>query len=402
MASGTGFTLENSLFPVEEMLETGKKQQKLIIGVPKDTVEDENRVAMSPQGVNFLVENGHQVVIEAKAGEASCYTDMDYSERGGIITENKSDVFRSDIILKVAPFNAQEINLLRNQQTVFSSFHLQTQDPELLRRMMDKKITAVAFDYIKDETDNSLVVDLMSEILGTEAILIASEYMSNARGGKGVLLGGITGISPAEVVILGANTAGEFAARTALGLGAIVKVFDSSITRLTKIQSNLGRRLFTSIFHPQVVLKALKSAEVVIGALDMLNSPYIRPISEDFVTQMKHGAVIIDLSINQGGCFETSQITSLSSPVYKKFGIIHYCVPNIPSRVARTATIALSNIFSPIMYQIGENGGIHHALKENQGLRKGVYIYKGILTNQTIANRFNMRAQDIDLLMAVI
>lgn len=397
----SNFPIETNLFPVEEMLEIGKQQKKLIIGIPRETEKYENRIGLTPEAVDYLTSNGHQILLETGAGNGANYCNEVYANSGSKIVENRHEVFKSDIVLKIAPFNNEEIALLKKGQVIISALHTPTRTAENIQNLMEKKVTAIAFEFLKDEVGQYPVFRSMSEISGTTAVMIASEYLSNVHNGKGVLLGGITGITPTEVTILGANTAGEYAARTALGLGAVVKVFDNSLNRLRGIQQNLGQRVFTSTFHPPVIFKALKSSDVVIGALNLFENTSRFLISEEMIKTMKRGAVVIDISIDQGGCFETSKFTDHGNPVFTKHGIVHYCVPNIPSRVSRTASIALSNIFTPLILNIGDSGGLKQQLKENLGLRHSVYIYNGILTNKYLGNKFNLRSQDIDLLMAV-
>lgn len=391
---------KGGLLPQEEMLEVAKKQKKLIIGLPKEEESIESRVPLTPEAVEILVNNGHEVIIESNLGKAANYSDTDYSEKGGIIVKDKKTVLLSEIILKVAPLTPFEIDNLKGQQTVLSSLLLINHTEEYIRSLMSKKITALAFENIKDENDCYPVVRSMSSIAGTTSILIAGEYLSNARGGKGVMLGGITGITPTEVVIIGAGTAAEFAVRAAYGLGAFVKVFDNSVHNLVQLQNILGLRLHTSVFHPQVLEKALKSADVLIGARQSFDKGPRFYVTEEMVKEMKRGSVIIDINIAQGGCIETSECRTLNDPVYTKHGVIHYSIPNLPSRVARTASIALSNVFLPILLRTAESGGFTQQLKEDLGLRHGVYIYNGILTNHLIGSHFGISSSDIDLLMA--
>lgn len=388
------------LLPQEEMLEIGKKFKKLIIGVPKDDQKVERRVCLTPEAVEVLVDNGHDVVIESKAGEGARYTDADYSERGGFIVDSKQKVYAADILLKVSTFEKKEIEMLKGNQVVFSSLQLHQQNAEYIKNLMKKKVTAISFENLKNNTGSYPILQSMSSISGNEAILIAAELLSNNSGGKGVMLGGISGITPTEVVIIGAGTAAEFAVRAALGLGAYVKVFDTSVQKLEELQRRIGQRLHTSIFHPQVLMRTLKSADVLIGAINFLESDARIFVTEEMVKTMKKGSVIIDLSADQGGCIETSECRTQADPVFIKNDVIHYCVTNVPSRVARTASIALSNIVSPIILEMGNTGGIKALLKENQGTRNGVYIYNGILTNEMIGNRFGIPYKDIDLLMA--
>ncbi|MBU8891967.1 MAG: alanine dehydrogenase [Bacteroidales bacterium] len=397
----SGYTFGNTGFlPQEEMLETGKKRQKLVIGIPKEDTKNESRIGLTPEAVEILVNNGNEIFIEKNAGAAANYTDSNYSESGAQIVDNKSDVYRCDIILKIAPPTIEEIELFKNNQILFSSLHWPSQSEEYIRKLMQKKVTAISFEGLKDKENCYPVVRSMSEIAGTTSILIAAEHLSNVHNGKGVLLGGVTGITPTEVIILGAGTAAEYAARAAIGLGSFIKVFDHSISKLKRLQTNLSERLFTSVFHPRVIKKHLKSADVVIGAMHTGEKGFQFLITEDMVKEMKKGAVIIDLSIDQGGCIETSECRSHYNPVYTKFGVIHYCVPNIASRVARTASIALSNVFNPLLLNVAEAGGVQKQLKEDIGLRHGVYVYNGILTNARIGNYFDIPSKDLDLLMA--
>ncbi len=389
-----------SLMPQEEMLEVSKSKKILSIGIPKESQKTESRVALTPEAVDQLVNTGHEVRIETGAGAQANYSDTDYSELGGYIVDSRAEVYTSDIILKIAPMSIQEIDLLSERQVVISSLHLNNQTKEFIQKMIQKRTTAIAFENVKDEHNCYPVVRSMSAIAGNTSILIAAEYLSNFRGGKGVMLGGIPGITPAEVVILGAGTAAESAARAALGLGAQVKVFDNSVHRLRRLQNNIGQRIYTSVFHQQVMERTLRSADVVIGAMYLIEKGPRFIITEDMVREMKKGAVIVDISIDHGGCIETSECRTQVDPVFSKHGVIHYCVPNLPSRVARTASIAISNVFAPLLIRMGEAGGLKQLLKNDLGVRNGVYVYNGILTNNFIGKHFDIPSKDIDLLMA--
>jgi alanine dehydrogenase len=388
------------LLPREEMLEIAKKPKILTIGLPMEDQNQESRVSLTPEAVEILVNNGHEVKIENNAGKASNYSNNDYSEKGAMIVGKKEEVFASDIILKIAPPNLKELKLLNPQQILFSSLHLQSQTKEFMQELITRKVTAIAFEKIKDENNSYPVTSSMAAIAGNTAVLIAAEYLSNLRGGKGVMLGGITGITPTEVVILGAGTAAEYAVRAAMGLGAFVKVFDQSVPRLRRLQNNVGIRLHTSVFHPRVIKNALKSADVLIGAIHMIEKGPRFYVTEDMVKVMKKGSVIVDISIDQGGCVETSECRNQHDPVFTKHGVVHYCVPNIPSSVARTASIAISNVLLPLLLEMGESGGLNKKLKEDKGLRHGVYVYNGILTNEFIGKLFDLPSKDIDLFMA--
>ncbi len=388
------------LMTQEERLEVNKKKGALYIGIPKETSFQENRITLVPDAVALLVNNGHQVMIESNAGKAANFQDKDYSEAGAQIVYTPEEVYKSDIILKVAPPSMDEIELMQPRQTLISSIQITVQPEDFLKRLSAKKISAIAFDYIRDKIGIYPIVRAMSEIAGGTSILIAAEYLSNVNDGNGTMLGGTTGVSPTEVVILGAGTVGEYAARAAFGLGASVKVFDNSLYKLRRLQNNLGIRVFTSIIQPKVLRKALSAADVVVGAILATEGRTPCVVTEEMVSEMKFGAIIIDVSIDQGGCFETSRITNHEQPVFKKYSVVHYCVPNIASRVSRTASYALSNIFTPILLNVGEAGGIENMLRQDQGVRNGVYMYKGILTNKYLGNYFHLPYKDIDLLMA--
>ena len=388
------------LLPKEEMLEVKKKEQKIKIGIPSDKSKIEYRVPLTPQAVELLVSYNHEIYIERNAGKSVNYTDKEYSDAGAIIVDKKEEIFQCDIILRISPFDCEEIDLLRGNQTIISNMQLQAHCNESIQKLMRKKVTSIAYEYLQDEKGFFPVVHQMSQISGITAVTLASEYLSNSHNGKGVLFGDVTGITPSELVIIGSGTAAEFAARAALGLGVMVKVFDSSVSDLTKLEERLGQRIFTSVFYPRVLKKALVSADAVIGALSLSSTPKFK-VSEEMVKTMKEGSVIIDLNVSQGGCFETSECTDLNKPAFSKHGVLHYCVPNIPSLVARTASISLSNILIPILLSIGDNGGVDNYIKNSKGFRKGVYVYHGILTNHDVGYHFNIPAKDIDLLLAV-
>lgn len=397
---GTQFSFPNGgLLPQEEMLEVGKKQKMLVIGLPKENHKKESRVPLTPEAIEILVGNGNEILIEKECGKAANYSDTDYSEKGGMIVE-REEVYKADIILKIAPPTLDEIKLMKPHQVLISSLLLNQQSKEYIQALIKKRIISISFEKIRDENNTYPVTRSMSSIAGNTAVLIAAEYLSNTNGGKGVMLGGITGITPTEVVILGAGTAAEYAVRAAMGLGAFVKVFDHSVNRLRRLQNNIGFRLHTSVFHHRVMKKALKSADVLIGAIHMVENGPRFYVTEDMVKVMKKGSVIVDLSIDQGGCVETSECRTQLDPVFRKHDVIHYCVPNIPSRVARTASIAISNVFLPLLLDISLTGGLIPKLKDDKGLRNGVYIYNGILTDEYIGSLFDLPSKDIELLMA--
>ena len=391
---------QGTLLPQEEMLETERKKGSLFIGIPKETFFQENRVCLVPDAVALLVNNGHRVIVETNAGKAAHFDDKDFSEAGARIVYSAKEVYEADIILKVAPPSPEEVENLKSKQTLFSALQITVQTDDFVKQLMSRKITAIAYDYIRDEDGIYPLIRAMSEIAGNTSILIAAEYLSNINNGNGSMFGGITGSPPTEVVIIGAGTVGEFATRAALGLGATVKIFDSSVYRLRRLQSDLGTRVFTSVLEPKILTKALKTADVAIGALRAPHGRTPCVVTEEMVSEMKQGSVIIDVSIDQGGVFETSEVTTHTQPVFRKYGVVHYCVPNIPSRVSRTASYALSNVLTPILLQMGEDGGIEGTLHKHNGVRKGVYVYNGILTNKYLGETFRLPYKDIDLLMA--
>ncbi len=391
---------QKQLFPQEEMLEIRKKSKQLLIAIPKEETENEKRIALTPQAVQLLCKLGHKILIQSGAGKGANYTDLEYSEAGAEIIDDRRKIFQSELILKISPFLKKDIDLLNNNQTLLSALHFSTQTKEQIYALMQKKVTAIAFEMIKEEPDYYPIVRSMSEIGGKLSINIAGEYLSKKHDGKGVLLGGITGISPAEVVIIGAGTAAEHAAHAALGLGAMVKVFDFSIYKLRAFQYHIGKQIFTSIIQPYAIKKALQSADVVIGALAIDEKKDQIIVTEEMVRRMKKGTVIIDLNVDNGTCFETSKPTSHTNPVFERYGVLHYCVPNIASRAARTASIALSNILAPILIKLGDEGGTINLLKVDRGIRSGVYIFNGILTDPKTGYRFDINYKDIDLLMA--
>jgi alanine dehydrogenase len=386
--------------PKEEMLEIQRQRSHLVIGIPREIAHQERRVGLVPEAVNLLVQNGHTVLIETNAGAGARFHDHEYSEAGGQIVYSDQEVYQADIVLKVAPPEDSEIELMKEKLTFFSALHLSNRETAFFRNLMRKKITAFAFEYIQDQFGSYPVRRTISEIVGNASIMVAARYLSDPEYGKGNMLGAFSGITPTEVVIIGAGTVAENAARVALGMGATVKVFDDSIYRLRRIQNNVQSRLFTSILQPKVLQKAVSTADVVIGAIHNVHGKAPVIVTEEMVRQMKPGSVIIDVSIDQGGCVETSRITTHQNPVFKKYDVIHYCVPNIASQVPHTASYALSNFFTPVMLSIGEAGGVDNLIRSDRGLCKGVYLFKGIVTSLSVCEHFDLPFQDIDLLLA--
>ena len=382
------------LIPQEERLAVVTEQKSLKIGLPKERVFQERRICLTPDDVAVLVANGHQLLIEAGAGDEANFSDKDYSEAGAEIIYDTREVFSCPIVLKVEPPTYEEIDYLSHKATLISGLQINTQDKAYFEALAEKQITALAFEHIKDEEDNYPIRESISEITGIASVLIAAELISE-RGR--LLFGNITGVPPIEVVLLGANEVTEAAAKTALGLGANVKIFAKSLTKLKEIKRHLPVSVYTSVLQPKLLKKALMRCNVLIGAMrGETRSPVV--VSEDMVQLMKRGSVIVDTSIGTGGCIETIQVTTLDNPTYIKHNVLHYGVPNLPSRYARTASFSLSNIVMPYLLKIGEEGGIENTLQIDKGLRNGLYLYHGILTDATISKWFGIPCKPLHLL----
>lgn len=398
----TGFEAlaKTSLITQEKLQEVRKRRHAFFIGLPREISLQENRISLTPDAVALLVNNGHDVWVETKAGIGSKFTDKQYSDAGAKIVYSPQEVYQADVILKIEPPTIEEIELMHSGQTLISALQLGHLRVECLQALLKKKITSLAYEFIEDKVGGMPIIRAMSEIAGSTVLLIASEYLSTANGGKGIILGGITGVPPTKVVIIGAGTVAEYAARAALGLGAEVQVYDNHIYKLRRIKHLLGTQIYTSTIDTFTLNETLKTADVVIGALRAEKGRARHVVTEEMVTQMKPDSLIIDLSIDQGGCIETSEITTLNKPVFRRHDVIHYCVPNVASRVAHTATNALSNIFTPTILRAAEEGGVEAMVFSHKWFMKGVYTYKGGLTNEYVARKFGLKYKNIELLMA--
>ena len=398
----TGFEAlaKTSLLTQEQSLEVRKRRHAFFIGLPREVSLQENRISLTPDAVALLVNNGHDVWVETKAGIGSKYTDKQYSDGGAKIVYSPQEVYQADVILKIEPPTLEETEFMHAGQTLISALQIGHLKIEVLQALMKKKIIALAYEFIEDKVGGMPIVRAMSEIAGSSVLLIASEYLSTANNGKGVILGGITGVPPTNVVIIGAGTVAEYAGRAALGLGANVQVFDNHLYKLRRIKHLLGQQIYTSTIDTFTLNETLKSADVVIGALRAEKGRPRHVVTDEMVSQMKPDSLIIDLSIDQGGCIETSEITTLSKPVFRRYGVIHYCVPNVASRVAHTATNALSNIFTPTILRAAEEGGVEAMIFAHKWFMRGVYTYKGGLTNEHVARKFGLKHKNIELLMA--
>jgi alanine dehydrogenase len=397
----TGFEAlaKAAITPQEKLLEVRTRRHCFFIGLPREISLQENRISLTPDAVAILVNNGHDVWVETKAGLGSKFTDKQYSDAGAKIVYSPQEVYQADVILKIEPPTLDEIELMHQGQTLISAMQLGHLKVDYIQALLKKKITALAYELIEDKVGGMPIIRAMSEIAGSTVMLIAAEYLSTAHG-RGIILGGITGVPPTKVVIIGAGTVAEYAARAALGMGADVQVFDNHIYKLRRIKHLLGQPIYTSTIDTLTLSESLKSADVVIGALRAEKGRARHVVTEEMVAQMKTDSLIIDLSIDQGGCIETSEITTLSKPVFRKHGVIHYCVPNLASRVAHTAANALSNIFTPTILRAAEEGGLEAMIFTHKWFMKGVYTYKGGLTSEHVARKFGLKHKNIELLLA--
>lgn len=385
---------------LEETLDVKQKTESLCIGIPREDTFNENRIALTPEAVGVIIANGHEVNVETKAGAGANYSDKDYSDAGAKIVLDKKEIFNCDVIVKSAPISEEDCELIKPNQYIISPIHISIMKKSVLEKMMAKKVTALSFENLKDGSGHNPIVRSMSEIAGSAVMLIAGQHLSNANNGKGVLVGGISGIPPTKVIIIGAGIVGEYAARTALAMGASVKVFDNSIYRLKRMQNNIGVRMWTSVIEPKILAKQLRTCDVAVGALGGTGGRTPVVVSEQMVADMRPGTVIVDVSIDHGGCFETSMVTTHEKPVFKKYDVIHYCVPNIPSGFARTASQAISNVLMPLLLETADEGGIDNVIWHKFNIRSGIYLFKGSLTNFHLSERFDLKYTDLNLLIA--
>lgn len=382
-----------------ETLEVEIPDSKLFIGVPKEKILQENRVALVPSAVASLVAIGHRIIVERSAGQKANFSDHAYAEAGAEITDSREEVFKADFLVKVAPCTEDEIKMLHQGQVIFSPLQIPVISREYIQALQKKKVIAIAMEYLMDRDGSFPIVRIMSEMAGISAIHTAARLLTYQGGGNGVLLGGISGVPPAKVVILGAGVVGEFATRSAVGLGAEVRIFDNNIYKLMRMQHRIGRQLFTSALNPVYLEKEIRDADVVIGAIHSKSGRSPVVVTEEMVSKMKPGSVIIDVSIDQGGCIETSRVTTHDHPTFEKYDVIHYCVPNIASNVPRTSSIAISNILIPILTRAGEHHSLQNLFVRDSGLRHGVYIYKGLLTNEYLSSHFDLKYTNLELLI---
>lgn len=384
----------------ESLARVKKSKNAILVGIPKENALHEKRVVLTPEAAGLLINNGQRVIVETEAGLASKFTDQQYLDAGAQVVYSAKEAFDVEVVLKVEPPTVEEISYMRQGSCLLSALQLGDQQADFIHGLNQKKITGVAFEHLEDKVGGMPVVRAMSEIAGSTVMLIAAEYLSSVSNGKGLVLGGVTGVPPTQVVIIGAGTVAEYAARTALGLGANIKIFDNQLYKLRRIKQLLGQQVFTSTIDNFTLSQALKEADVVIGALRAERGQAKMVVSEEMVAQMMEGSIIIDVSIDQGGCVETIERTTHDEPIFVKHGVIHYGVPNIASRVSRTASFSFSNIFTPILLQMADLGGAEEMIFNYKWFMKGVYTYRGSLTNAHLARKFMMPHKELQLLLA--
>lgn len=401
MEADRGTRFQQVYVPQELLQALGKVNNRLLLGIPRERDKSERRLPLTPEAIAILTQAGHRIWVETGAGLGINYADTHFAEAGAEIKATPQEVYQADIVLKILPPTLAEIDCMRPRTTLLSFVPLNILSKEVFLRMMAKRITAVAYELITDEWHRIPMLNVTSEIEGSASITIASELLSNTQGGKGILLGGIPGVSPTEVVIIGAGNAGTVAARAAIALGAFVKIFDDDLNKLRAIHQTLGQGLFTSTFHPNVLQNAFRSADVVIGAMRYINARRHFVISKELVHAMKKGALLIDLRISQGGCFETTCCLSPADPpVFEQYGVLHYARPNVSNRVARTTSMAYSNILVPLLLGLGDAGSLVAWISSNRGFHEGVYLYNGAAVNEYVAHSFNLSSNNLDLFLS--
>ena len=392
---------KSELSPQEKLVKVKKSNHTFFIGLPREIAFQENRICLTPDAVALLVNRGHDVWVETKAGDGSKFSDKQYSEAGAKIVFSPQEVYKADIILKVEPPTTEELEYFRPGQTLISALQLGHLDNDYINKLLKKRVTALDYEFIEDKVGGMPIIRALSEIAGSAAVSVAAQFLSNTDKGKGIILGGITGVPPTRIVIIGAGTVAETAARAAIAMGAEVRVFDNHLYKLRRLKHLLGLQIYTSTIDTYTLTQALRTADVVIGALRAEKGKVRHVVSEEMVQNMKPDSLIIDLSIDQGGCIATSEITNHNRPTFRKYDVIHYCVPNISSRVAHTATTALSNIFTPTILRASEEGGVEEMIFLHKWFMRGVYAYKGHLVNESVAHKFKMKHKNIELVLAV-
>lgn len=384
----------------EERLAVDTKNAKLVIGVPRERDMDEHRILLNPAAVQVLVKNGNEILIESGAGLLAGWEDKEYASAGASISSDANSIFQCDIIAKVAPPNKKEIAMMKGNQTLISALQLRTRDRDFFKALADKKITGIALEEIRDSYDQSALRIAMSEIAGQQAARLGASLLAEGLSGKrkGKLMGGVPGVAPASVLVIGAGVAGMAAVRLSRGMGAEVVLLDQSISKLRYATEQMGGGLVTELIQESVLKNRLQHVDVVIGALSPIEGRTPMVVTEAMVELMPAGSVIIDISIDSGGCFETSEITSHGEPTFVVHDVLHYCVPNMNSAVGNTSSIAMSNIVGPMLLQLSGNGGVKESLHFDLNIRAGLYLYGGLLTKRHLGEHFDLPYSSDDLL----
>ncbi len=386
MAGGFSHQAGSGVAPQEQLLGVQANRKRLSIGLPAEHNGGEKRFPLTPEGVVQLTRQGYRVFIETGAGDGIKYSDLHYTEAGAEATTS-AEVFRCDVILKFTPLNREEAELIRPEACLLTLLEPQYQSATVLQVLMQKRVTAIAIDLITDDMGRYLFADILDEIDGRAAMVLASELLSNRSGGKGILLGGVPGVAASEVLIIGGGIAGRVAARAACGQGALVRIFDSDFYRLRAAQQEVGSSIFTSNLHPYVLERAMQSADVVIGTL----VPEEGRLGERYIEMMKRGALLFDLCMDKGGCFETSSCSDAPcNKVYERCGVLHYCLSSVGSAVARTASMAMSNLLIPMLTLWQDLDTLGERIKSDDRLRNALYLYGGKLTHKELCIRLGL------------
>lgn len=366
----------------------------MIIGVPKEIKDHEYRVSLTPDGVQALCAAGHTVWVEPTAGEGSGFSDEDYRKAGAHLASSKAHLFQeAELIVKVKEPLLSECALFRPGQALFAYLHLAA-SPELSRALLDARVTAIAYETTELEDRSLPMLKPMSEIAGRMSVQVGARYLERSQGGRGVLLAGVPGVAPAKVVILGAGVVGSGATRIAVGMGAQVTVINQDLERLRSLDDLYHGRVVTLASSQPLIDRAVEEADLVIGAVLVRGAKAPRLVSRSVVSRMRSGSVVVDVSVDQGGCFETTRPTSHSDPVYRVEGVLHYCVPNMPGIVPRTATLALTNATLPFIVRIA-SAGVECAIRADPALAKGVNLANGKVTCKGVAEAHGMRCEPL-------
>ncbi|MFQ6083377.1 MAG: alanine dehydrogenase [Candidatus Aminicenantia bacterium] len=365
------------------------------IGILNENEKIESRVALIPASVSEFVEKGHAIYIQSKAGAGAGYTDQEYLQVGGEMVYSKEEVFgRSEIVHNISPLSDEECNLVKENHILFGFHHLAVAKKSNIEKLLRKKVTVIGYEIIQDEENHLPFIEALSEVAGQLCLVISGHYLQTNFGGRGMILGGVTSVPPATVVVIGAGDLGKSAARAAWCAGAHVIVLDEDMGRLREIEEATSRQVITLLANKYNISRMVKIADILIGAVLIPGERAPIVVTEEMVKTMKKGAVIIDISIDQGGCIETSRPTTLRDPIFTKNGIIHYCVPNITAAVSRTSTRVLSNVLTPYLMKLTEKG-LGEAFREDKSLARGVYIYQGKIVKKSLAERFNFEYQEV-------